>query len=124
MSYVDGYVIPMKKENISAYKKMAIQGKKYWLKHGALDYYECVGEDLKVKKGMGRGFGKLAKLKRGETAIFSFIVFKSRKHRDEVNKAVMHEMMKRMTPKDKEKMGAIMDMKRFAYGGFQTIVEK
>ncbi len=124
MSYVDGFVIPMKKENISKYKKMAILGKKSWLKHGALDYFECVGDDLRVKKGMGMGFKKLAKLKNNETVIFSFIVFKSRKHRDEVNKAVMKEMEKQMTEKDMKKMGEIMDMKRFSYGGFQTIVEK
>lgn len=124
MSYVDGFVIPMKKENVSKYKKMAVLGKKAWLKHGALDYYECVGDDLHVKKGMGQGFKKLAKLKNNETVIFSFIVFKSRKHRDEVNKAVMKEMEKQMTEKDMEKMGEIMDMKRFSYGGFQTIVEK
>lgn len=124
MTYVDGFVIPMKKENVNKYKKMALFGKKSWMKHGALDYYECVGEDLRVKKGMGMGFKKLAKLKNNETVIFSFIVFKSRKHRDEVNKEVMKEMEKQMTEKDMEKMGEIMDMKRFSYGGFQTIVQK
>jgi uncharacterized protein YbaA (DUF1428 family) len=121
---VDGYIIPMKKENISKYKRMAVMGKKSWLKHGALDYYECVGDDLRVKKGMGLGFKKMTKMKNNETVIFSFVVFKSRKHRDEVNKAVMSEMKKTMTKKDMEKMSEIMDMKRFAYGGFQTIVEK
>lgn len=124
MSYVDGFVIPMKKEHISKYKKMAVLGKKSWLKHGALDYFECVGDDLSVKKGMGMGFKKLAKLKSNETVIFSFIIFKSRKHRDEVNKAVMKEMEKSMSEKDMADMSKIMDMKRFAYGGFQTIVEK
>ncbi len=123
MTYVDGFVIPMKKENISKYKKMAQWGSKMWKKHGALDYYECIGDDLRVKKGMGMGFGKLARLKKGETVIFSFIVYKSRKHRDEVNKAVMKEMSKNMTAKEMEKMGEIMDMKRFSTGGFQTIVE-
>lgn len=123
MTYVDGFVIPMKKENISKYKKMAQWGSKMWKKHGALDYYECVGDDLRTKKGMGMAFGKLARLKKGETVIFSFIVYKSRKHRDEVNKAVMKEMNKTMTKKDMEKMGEIMDMKRFSMGGFQTIVE-
>lgn len=123
MTYVDGFVIPMKKENISKYKKMALDGKRIWLKHGALDYYECIGEDLKVKKGMGQGFPKLAKLKKGETVVFSFIVFKSRKHRDEVNKAVMQVMKKTMTPKQAQECAEIMDMKRFAYGGFNTIVQ-
>ncbi len=124
MSYVDGFVIPMKKDNVSKYKKMAQEGKRIWLKHGAVDYYECVGEDLRVKKGMGNGFKKMAKLKNNETVIFAFIVFKSRKHRDEVNKDVMSEMNKTMTKKDMETMKEIMDMKRFAYGGFKTIVEK
>ncbi len=124
MSYVDGFVIPMKKENISKYKKMAVWGKKMWVKHGAVDYFECVGDDLRVKKNMGLGFGKLTKLRRGETVIFSFIVYKSRKHRDEVNKLVMSEMKKTMTKADMEKMGEIIDMKRFSTGGFQTIVEK
>lgn len=124
MSYVDGYIIPIKKDKLSAYKRMATMGKKSWLKHGAVDYYECASDDLRVKKGMGRGFKKMTKLKNNETLIFSFVVFKSRKHRDEVNKAVMKEMQKKMTPKDMEKMGEMMDMKRFSYGGFKTIVEK
>jgi alkaline phosphatase len=123
MTYVDGFVIPMKKENVGKYKKMAQWGSKMWKKHGALDYYECIGDDLRTKKGMGMGFGKLARLKKGETVVFSFIVYKSRKHRDEVNKAVMKEMSKNMTAKEMEKMGEIMDMKRFSTGGFQTIVE-
>ncbi len=123
MTYVDGFVIPMKKENVGKYKKMAQWGSKMWKKHGALDYYECIGDDLRTKKGMGMGFGKLARLKKGETVVFSFIVYKSRKHRDEVNKAVMKEMSKTMTAKEMEKMGEIMDMKRFSTGGFQTIVE-
>ena len=123
MTYVDGFVIPMKKDKVSTYKRMAIFGKKSWMKHGALDYFECVGDDLRVKKGMGQGFGKMAKLKNNETVIFSFIVFKSREHRDEVNKKVMSEMKKHMTKKDMEKMGEMMDMKRFSYGGFKTIVQ-
>ncbi len=124
MSYVDGFVIPIKKDKLSAYKRMAVFGKKTWVKHGALDYYECVGDDLRVKKGMGQGFKKMAKLKNNETVIFSFIVFKSRKHRDEVNKAVMQEMKKTMTKKDMEKMGEMMDMKRFSYGGFKVMIER
>jgi uncharacterized protein YbaA (DUF1428 family) len=123
MSYVDGYVIPIKKENVPAYKKMAQWGKKTWIKHGALQYFECVGEDLKVKKNAGQGFTKMAKLKRGETVIFAFVIFKSRKHRDEVNKAVMQVMKKMMTPKQAQECAEIMDMKRFAYGGFKTIVQ-
>ncbi len=127
MSYVDGYVIPIKKDGISKYKRMATWGKKMWVKHGAVDYFECVGEDLRVKNGQGQGFKKLTKLKNNENVVFSFVVFKSRKHRDEVNKAVMKEMNAQMSKKSQEemkKMMEIMDMKRFAYGGFQTIVEK
>lgn len=97
---------------------MAELGKKIWMKHGALDYKECLADDL--KNPMGAPFPKLLKLKPGETAIFAYIVFKSRKHRDSVNKKVMSdpsmgdpEMMKKMP----------FDMKRMSYGGFQAIVE-
>lgn len=122
MVYVDGFVIPIKKENISAYKKMAKWGAKTWKKHGALEYFECVGNDLKVKKGMGQGFSKLAKLKKEETVVFSFIVYKSRAHRDEVNKKVMKDPSMKDMEKMMKKMGEIMDMKRFAYGGFKVLV--
>lgn len=123
MTYVDGFVIPLKKDKVNAYRRMATYGKKAWMKHGAVDYYECVSDDLRVKKGMGQGFKKMVKLKNNEACIFSFIVFKSRAHRDEVNKKVMAEMKKHMTQKDMEKMGEMMDMKRFSYGGFKTIVQ-
>ncbi len=123
MTYVDGYVIPIRKDKVSAYKKMAKWGAKLWKKHGALDYYECIGDDLRVKKGEGQGFKKMAKLKSNETVVFSFIVYKSRKHRDEINKEVMKEMMKNMTQKDVEEMSEVFDMKRFSKGGFKTIVE-
>ena len=98
-------------------------GAKTWKKYGALEYFECIGDDLKVKKGMGQGFPKLAKLKPGETVAFSWIVYKSRAHRDEVNKKVEKEMS---TPANQEKynnMPMPFDMKRFAYGGFKPIVE-
>ncbi|MBI4020743.1 MAG: DUF1428 domain-containing protein [Candidatus Aenigmarchaeota archaeon] len=123
MTYVDGFVIPIKKENVSAYLRMAKWGARMWKKHGALDYYETVGDDLRVKKGIGQGFRKLAKLKPGETVVFSFIVYKSRKHRDEVNKKVMSDPSMKDMEKMMKDMGQIMDMKRFAYGGFKTIVE-
>lgn len=123
MTYVDGFVIPMKKENVSKYKKMALWGAKTWKKYGAIEYYECVGDDLKVKKGGGVGFTKMAKLKKGETVIFAFIVYKSRKHRDEVNKKVMTSPEMQMSEKQMQEMGAIMDMKRFCVGGFKTLVQ-
>ena len=117
--YVDGFVIPIKKKNLAAYRKMVLWGAKTWKKYGALDYFECVGDDLKVKKGMGQGFGKLARLKRGETVVFSWIVYKSKAHRDAVNKKVMSDpSMNNFDPKTMP-----IDMKRFVYGGFKPIVE-
>ena len=83
MAYVDGFVIPIAKSKVKAYLKMARLGAKTWKKYGALAYYECVGDDLNVPFGMG--FSKMARLKRGETVVFSFIVYKSRAHRDRVN---------------------------------------
>jgi uncharacterized protein YbaA (DUF1428 family) len=116
MQYVDGYVLPVPKKNLKAYARLAQMGAKIWLKHGALDYKECVGEDLKTK--WGTPFPRMMKLKPGETVVFSYIVFKSRAHRDRVNARVMKEM---------EKMGDIKDMpfdaKRMVYGGFKAFVE-
>ena len=114
MSYVDGFVIPVPKKNIQAYRRMATTGRKAWLKHGAVDYKECVGDDLAAKFGMP--FTRLLKLKPGETVIFAYIVFKSRAHRDRVNAKVMKEMTD--APKEMP-----FDFKRMVYGGFKTIVE-
>ena len=116
MSYVDGFVIPVPKKNLKAYARMAKEGAKAWMKHGALDYKECVGDDLQSKWGMP--FPKLLKLKPGETAVFSYIVFRSRAHRDRVNAKVMKEMEKSSPPKEMP-----FDMKRMVYGGFKTLVE-
>lgn len=102
---------------------MAEWGAKTWKKYGALEYFECVGDDLKIKKGMGQSFPKLAKLKKGETVVFSYIVYRSRAHRDEVNKKVMKEMNDPVNKKKYENMPMPFDMKRFTYGGFQAIVE-
>ena len=117
MAYVDGFVLPVPKKKLKAYLKMAQWGKRVWLKHGALDYKECVGEDLKVK--WGPGFPKLLKLKQGETVFFSYIVYKSRAHRDRVNARVMKEMM--AAGGDPSDMP--FDMRRMAYGGFKALVE-
>ncbi len=117
--YVDGFVIPIKKKDVAAYKKMAEWGAKMWKKNGALEYFECVGDDLKVKKGMGQGFAKLSKLKKDETVIFSWIVYKSRAHRDQVNKKVMNDP----SMKDFDPSTMPIDMKRFASGGVKPIVE-
>jgi uncharacterized protein YbaA (DUF1428 family) len=117
--YVDGFVIPLKKKDVPAYKKMAEWGAKTWKKYGALEYFECIGDDLRVKKGMGQGFKKLAKLKPGETVAFSWIVYKSKAHRDEVNKKIMSDP----SMKDFDMSTMPMDMKRFSYGGFKPMVE-
>jgi len=116
MRYVDGYVLPIPKKNLKAYARMAEMGAKIWMKHGALDYKECVGEDLKTKWGMP--FSKMMKLKPGETVVFSYIVFKSRAHRDRVNAKVMKEMDKMVDMKDMP-----FDVKRMVYGGFTVLVE-
>ena len=113
--YVDGFVIPIKKKNIKAYKKMATLGCKIWMKHGALDYYECIGDDLNVE--LGWTFPRMCKLKSGETAIFAFIVFKSKAHRNRVNAKVMKDPEMNM-----EGMEMPFEMKRVAVGGFQVLV--
>jgi uncharacterized protein YbaA (DUF1428 family) len=111
MSYVDGYLIPI------PYRRMATMGRKAWMKHGALDYKECVGNDLAPK--FAKPFTRLLKLKPNETAVFAYIVFKSRAHRDQVNKKVMKEMNDMGgPPKDMP-----FNMKRMVYGGFKTLVE-
>jgi uncharacterized protein YbaA (DUF1428 family) len=117
MAYADGFVIAVPKKKIAAYRSMAKKAGKVWRDHGALDYKECVGDDLKVK--MGVPFTKIIKTKPNETVVFAWIVYKSRAHRDKVNAKVMAD--KRMD----KMMNAEMpfDMKRFAYGGFKVIVD-
>ncbi len=88
--YVDGFVLPVAKKNMQAYKKMAQVGGKTWLKHGALQYFECVGDDLNAKWSTIQ-FTKMAKAKPGEQVVFSFITFKSKAHRDSVNAKVMKD---------------------------------
>ena len=117
MKYVDGYVLPVPKKNIKAYLRMAKLGEKMWRKHGALDYRECVGDDLKAKWGMP--FTKMLKLKPSETVVFSYIVFKSKAHRNSVNARVMKEMAKM----GDAPMEMPFDVKRMVYGGFKTVVE-
>ncbi len=121
--YVDGFVFVVQKSKVAEYKKMAKEGSAAWMKFGALQYFECMGEDL-VTKDMGGmkalEFTKMTKTKPSETVWFSFIVFNSRKHRDEVNAKVMKAMTKAMEGK---KMSMPFDMKKFAYGGFEVVVE-
>jgi uncharacterized protein YbaA (DUF1428 family) len=116
MSYVDGYLVPLPKRSLRAYKRMATLGRKIWMKHGALDYKECAGDDLFPK--WGESFAKMMKLKRGETVVFAYIVYKSRAHRNQVNKKVMKDMNAMGAPKDMP-----FDMKRMLFGGFKTLVE-
>ena len=118
MKYVDGFVVPVPKKNVPAYRRMAKQAGKIWREHGALEYRECIGDDLKVK--MGLPFPRLSRLKPGETVFFSWIVYKSRAHRDSVNKKVMQDprMAKMMNMK-----AMPFDVRRMAYGGFKTLVD-
>jgi uncharacterized protein YbaA (DUF1428 family) len=116
--YVDGFVIPVAKKKLATYKRMAKIGAKLWKKHGALEYYECVGDDLVAKFG-NMPFTTLAKLKKGETVVFSWIVYKSRAHRDKVNARVMKDPG--MNDPDMQK-SMPFEMKRMAYGGFKVLI--
>lgn len=125
--YVDGFVLNVPTKNLKAYKKMAQGAAQVWKKYGALDYKECVGDDLTPDMGDMGGekimtFPELSKPKKGETVVFSFIVYKSRRHRDEVNTKVMKEMTE--YAKKHKNMKMPFDMKRMAYGGFKTIVSE
>jgi uncharacterized protein YbaA (DUF1428 family) len=117
MEYVDGFVVPVPRKSIAAYKKLAKLAAKVWREHGALDYRECVAEDVKV--GKWTSFPRSVKLKKGETVIFSWITYKSRAHRDRVLKKVMKDkrLADFMNPKSMP-----FDAKRMIYGGFDTIV--
>lgn len=114
--YVDGFLIPIKKKNLKAYKKMATAGCKVWMEHGALDYYECVGDELDSPWGFP--FTKLCKLKSDETVIFAFVIYESKTHCNSVNRKVMKDP--RMSPEKFTKMP--FDMKHFSAGKFKTIV--
>ncbi|HVZ93379.1 MAG TPA: DUF1428 domain-containing protein [Phycisphaerales bacterium] len=116
--YVDGFLLPVPKKNMKAYKTLASKASKIWREYGALDYRECWGEDL--APGFGVSFTKLAKCKPGETVVFSWIVYKSKAHRDSVNKKIMSDprMAKMCDPKNMP-----FDCKRMGYGGFGTLVK-
>lgn len=117
--YVDGFVLVVPKSKLDAYKKMASEGKKLWMKSGALDYKECIADDMKPK-WITFTFPKMAKAKSNEVVFFSYITYKSRAHRDQVNAKVMKGMDKM---KDKPKdITMPFDMKRMAYGGFKVVV--
>lgn len=117
--YVDGFVLTIPKKRLAEYRKMAREAGKIWMKHGALSYKECMLDDVKPKL-VTFTFPKMAKAKRGETVWFSYIEYRSRKHRDQVNAKVMAEMDKKY--KKYEDMPMPFDMKRMAYAGFTAVV--
>jgi uncharacterized protein YbaA (DUF1428 family) len=118
MKYVDGFVVPVPKKNLQAYRRMALKAGKIWKEFGALEYIECVADD--VKPGKLTSFPQSVKLKPDEVAVFSWIVYKSRAHRDRINKKVVNDprLANMMDPK-----AIPFDSKRMIYGGFKTMVE-
>ena len=116
--YVDGFVLPVPEDKLDAYLDMAREAGKVWREHGALDYKECVAED--VKRGKVTSFPQSVKLKRNETVVFAWIVYKSRAHRDKVNAKVMADprIADMMDPKD-----PVFDESRMFWGGFEVIVD-
>ena len=116
--YIDGFVLPVPKKNVGAYRRIARKAGKVWREHGALEYIECLADD--VKPGKVTSFPQSVKLKASETVVFSWIVYKSRKHRDKVNAKVMKD----------PRLAAMMnsktlpfDAKRMFWGGFKTLIE-
>ena len=116
MAYVDGFVLPVPKKNLPAYRRMSTKAGKIWKDHGALEYRECVGDDLDVKVGLP--FPRGMKIKAGDAVVFSWIVYKSRSHRDRVNKKVMADPRLKMGSQ-----GMPFELKRMMYGGFKVIVD-
>lgn len=122
--YVDGFLLVVPKDRVEDYRKMAEMGRDAWMKHGALAYYECRGDDLAPQE-MGsekaRGFPEITGAKSDQTVWFSFIIFKSKQHRDEVNAKVMEEMGE--MAEEYKNTPVPFDMKQLVYGGFQVEVE-
>jgi uncharacterized protein YbaA (DUF1428 family) len=118
MAYVDGFVVPVPKKNIKTYRSLARKAAKVWRDHGALEVRECLADDVKV--GKWTSFPRSVKLKSGETVVFSYIVYRSRAHRDRVNAKVMKDprVAKMMNPK-----AMPFDGKRMIWGGFKSLVE-
>ena len=117
MPYVDGYVMPVPTRNVAEYRRLARIAAKVWREHGALEYRECIGDDLDIKSGIN--FRKMTRGKPRETVVFAWIVFRSRAHRDRVNAKVLADrrMVKMMTLKPP------FDANRMAFGGFRMIVD-
>jgi uncharacterized protein YbaA (DUF1428 family) len=118
MPYVDGFVVPVPKRKLKAYRRLSTQAGKIWREHGAMDYWECVADD--VKPGKVTSFPRSVKLKSGETVLFSWIVFKSRAHRDQVNaKVIADPRLAKLMDVDAK---APFDASRMIYGGFKSLV--
>lgn len=120
--YIDGFLIPVPKKNLARYKKLATDASKVWLDHGALQYIESVGDDLD-HEGIAFPFPKAARCKPGETVVFSFVMYKSRKHRDQVNKKIMTDPRMDVMMQ-KHLKNPPFDSKRMVYGGFEMIVDR
>ena len=122
--YVDGFVLVVPKGKETEYEEMAKMGRDSWMKHGALQYFECRGDDLKQQE-MGdlksRAFQEMAGASADENVWFSFVVFESKEHRDEVNKKVMDEMTEKA--QEQSDFSMPVEMKKMAYGGFEVAVE-
>jgi uncharacterized protein YbaA (DUF1428 family) len=115
--YVDGFVLSVPKRKLEAYRRLSLKAGRVWMDHGALEYRECAGDDLKVKVGVP--FPRRFRTKAGETVVFSWIVYKSRAHRDRVNAKVMKDpRIAAMNPASMP-----FDVKRMAYGGFKVFVD-
>ncbi|MFN0179112.1 MAG: DUF1428 domain-containing protein [Gemmatimonadales bacterium] len=117
MRYVDGYLLPVPKRRVAQYRRMARKAGKIWMEHGALEYRECVGEDLAIKGVVP--FTRQMRLKPGETVVFAWIVYKSKADRNRVNAKVMRDP--RMRPPDPKAIP--FDPKRMVYGGFEAVVD-
>lgn len=115
MGYVDGFILPIPRKNLAAYKKMAKTAGKVWLDHGAIDYVECIADD--VKKGKITSFPQSVKLKKGEVVFFSWVTYKSRAHRDSVMKKVMED------PRLAVYENMPFDGMRMFWGGFKPVVK-
>lgn len=118
MRYADGFVIPIPKKNLAAYRRMSRKASKVWIEYGALQYCECAGDDLNIK--MGLPFPKLAKVKPGETVVFAWILYKSKAHRNRVNAKVMKDPRVAAMCNGQSMP---FDVKRMTYGGFNLIVD-
>ena len=115
--YIDGFLVPLAKKHVKAYRAISSMAAKVWIEYGALEYHECAGDDLAVKGVVP--FPRAARAKPGETVVFAWIVYKSKAHRDRVNKKVMADPRMNVDPSTMP-----FDSSRMAYGGFKAFVSK